>query len=226
MHTHLDTISDPAASARPVSMLSITLQVGSDGLTVLAVEITGDDMMTRCSFRRNRRPDAVLAPALAAVVEEMVAEAGTEVGIISKPDFSLPLPGILLTKARIMVSRARGLARYVSVRFGQCFGNVVGAFAPGMQPWQMGHDQSAAVAAETLERVFVPLRNFAAYLDLDPVTAAGGPEGPLGEGLKATRRRIEELEVYYNMLADFIAAQSEHPARHSEQAVARLAQTT
>lgn len=209
-----------AQAGRGASLLSVTLQCGPDGVEVQSVEFHSGEVITRCAFMAHRHPAEVLAPDMAEVVMALALEAGEQIGIISKPEFSLALPGIALNRLRIMVSRARDAMRYVNLRFLECFGNVATIFAPQTRPWRMGHDQSAQVAADTLETVFMPLRNFAAYLDAEP--GALGPEGPVAEALRATRRKIEELEVYHQMLGDFLAAQDGGPDRTTARAVARL----
>jgi len=219
-----ETDGTDAVPGRPQgepSILSITLQCGPEGIEVQSVEFNTGEMITRCAFRAHRRPADVLSPKLAVVVEELVAEAGCEIGILSKPEFMLALPGIVLSGARIMVSRTRAALHYVHLRFHQCFGNVAGVFAAQTRPWRMGHDQSAQIAAETLETVFLPLRNLAAYLDALP--GATEASGPLEEVLRGARRRIEDLELYYHMLTEFLSAQEPQSPRRSSSVVARLA---
>jgi len=220
-----ETFAPSKATAQPArepSSLSVMLQCGPDGVEIQSVEFSSGEVITRCAFRERRHPSQVLVARLAAVVEALALEVGDAVGITSKPEFSLALPGIVVTRARIMVSRARGTARYVQVRFRQCFGNVVSVFTEGTRPWRMGHDQSAQVAAETMEKVFIPLQNFAAYVDSLPAPRSRDAT-PLEESLRATRRRIDELELYYHMLSEFLLAQERQSARRSASVVARLA---
>ena len=224
MPNHLPTQS-PTDTAEPdqkiPSMLSITLQSGPDGVSVQAVEFTSGEVLTRCAFRGERLPHQVLSSDLAATVETLVGEAGSEIGILAKPDFSLTLPGLILTNVRVMVSRAREGMQYVSVRFARCFGNVAAVFTDQTRPWQIGYDQTAYFAAEMIEKVFVPLKNFASYLDTGDHMP---PEGPLRDGLSHTRRKIEELELYYQVLAEFLASHGDRPVNRSTLALARLSE--
>ena len=205
------------------SRLNVSIKRAPDGACVVQyVEFSQKGTLTRCMFSERNSLSEVLSAQLLAELSQMIDDTDGRVGVHSYPDFILHLPGLMLTKARILVTQASTGVHSILVRFAQCFGNVVAAFSPQARPWQVGHDQTQLIAAESLEKVFIPLMNVADYLrqDVEDLNDAGG--GALSESLNRTRSRINELELYYNLLIDFVANNRSSPNRHTVQAIRQI----
>ncbi|MEO0989528.1 MAG: hypothetical protein AAFX00_01115 [Pseudomonadota bacterium] len=188
-------------------------QAGTGVISVQSVEMSQTITRTRCMFSETSNPADILNPVLLREIEDAFLAHGVDLGVSSYPDYRLTLPGLALTKARVLVTRAGGGDRYIMIRYAVCYGNVAALFSAKAEPWKMGHDQAQLLAAETLERVFMPLMNFADHVTLDIQRIRAGGEDNLADGLDMARQRIDELELYYNMLVEFVAQNREEPER-------------
>lgn len=207
---------------RAASMLSIMLKKEPDRLSIQSLEFSSRGILTRCTFCESDKLSNALSPELCREIEHILHDVGMEIGFITKPDYRASLPGLILGKVRVLVTRARHGMRYINVRFFECIGNVAAVFSPSARPWQMGHDQSTLIAAETLERIFVPLMNFSNYLQNHVDASDDDSARPLADGLRATRRKINEMELYYNLLLDFVASNRTEPMRNTTLALGDL----
>ncbi|MEM6634379.1 MAG: hypothetical protein AAF667_00680 [Pseudomonadota bacterium] len=208
------------------SSVTISMKCGLDkALTVQSVEMSQKGSRTRCMFSERNRPEEVLSRGLCEQVTKFLEE-GTQTRITSYPDHQLELPGLTLRKARVLITRAEDGDSFIMVRFAVCYGNVISLFSEEMRPWQAGHDQAQLIAAETLERIFIPLMNLADHISLDIDNIRDASTARISHSLDQTRQRIDELEIYYNMLVDFVAKNQDVPERHTHLAISSVGNGT
>ena len=202
--------------------ISIKRMPGGD-CAVQAVEFAESGQFTRCVFSERNSPGEVLSPYLLNEIESFIEDSGTRVGVDARPDYLLNLPGLTLGKARILTTSAREGVHFYLVRFAQCIGNIASVVSRTARPGQTGYDQTQLIAAETLEKVFIPLMNFSDYVKYDAERLSEEGAQPMAESLNRTRQKISELELYYNMLVDFVASNRADPPRHTLRAISDIA---
>ena len=208
---------DQAASAIVIQLDD----AGTDRIAVKSVEIVHRSSRTRMTFHEHNDLSDVVAEDLCLAVLDLMGKQHED-GVYTNPDYRLNLPGLMLCKARVLVKHSAEGVRGIMIRFAMCMGNVTAIFSPTVRPWQVGHDQTQQLAAETLENVFLPLMNFADYVQSDIENIRETTGASLADGLERARQRINDLEVYYNVLVDFVASNQTQPVRLTHEAIGRL----
>ena len=191
------------------SRLSISLSFFEDKWFVQSVEYSSSKSVHRSTFYQDNEIADILCGELA---EAIIAQIDEDSGFRD-----IVLPGLRLGKAKITKKLTRNTS--LTVRFSNCVGNIGAAFRAGFKPWQMGHDQSELVAAETLSSVLLPLMNLSS--DPGPVSKAG--EANSNPQVFDPYEKIKDLELYYNILVDFVAASADGQERRTESTVRALA---
>lgn len=171
---------------------------------VRAVELLGDGARMRMSFTRKQGLDDVLTPEAAETVRDIVSRAPNGTGVVVLPDVILRMKDLALGHARLIAAEDPEGARQFSIRFERVFGNLMSLFSAEVDIAQALDMQSAGLARLAHDSVFLPLYDFAEFLENAHDASLFGDRARLYQHLSETRDRIRALEDYHDVLRSLV----------------------
>ena len=181
-------------------------------ISVHGVEIAEGNNISKASFPAGTGVRDALAAELAVDIKRAVSGK-------SDPTFVKLPPATILGRKRVFFMRR---THRLTVRYGYCSGDKSAVFAPKFRPIPETDQRHDALAAETIEGVFVPLRNFSNQFQAS-LDSNGEPTlDHLAKTLKSACEKIDELDVYRDMLCDFAGKNLSTPERRTLKALSRL----
>lgn len=177
-------------------------------LRVRSVEIVDRDSRVRISFSSECRMAAVFEPRVHYEMDMIVQSVGAERGLTILPDLRVDLDTLILEGCRVTVGAARDGVEHIMIRFVRYFGRIHALFREEFAHRDCLAETAVDQAINALEEVYMPLRNFSAYLDdvlsrgkemLDPSQLAF---------LRSIRNRIAGMEHVSDVISHYVASQS------------------
>ena len=194
------TVADPAPHALPGSLILTLFETPAQQITLRSVELLGNGSRLRVSFTRDNQLSEVLNPDILGSVQELLEKAPPGNGLIALPEFVIKIKDLILANARIITAPNPSGGRYFSVRFERLFGNLMSFFGKTVDIANAVHTQARSIADLAVKNVYLPLFEFAEFLENASDANLFGDRKRLYLHLSETRDRIRELESYHEAL--------------------------
>jgi len=191
---------------------------------VKSVELLQPDIRNRYSFRRARSLGELFVSELAEALESALKRFERGTRIMSMPDFTVRLPGLVLGGLRLLSTRLEDGTESIMVRVRDYVGSIKSAFR--FDP-AMAMDTSTVrerIAVEVLRDIVNPLLDILSIAKDAPPEVLRDNADALGRQLRRMGGRQEELSFYTGMLQRYIAgcredaevAKLPEPQRHRQ----------
>lgn len=197
-------VADPAPHSLPGSLILTLFETPARQITLRSVELLGNGSRLRVSFTRDNDLNEVINPELLGGVEDLIGKAPAGNGLIALPDFVIKVKDLILSNARLISAPNPSGGRYFSVRFERVFGNLMSFFSKTVDIANAVQAQARSLADLAVNNVYLPLFDFAEFLENASDANLFGDRKRLYHHLSETRDRIRELESYHEALMQVI----------------------
>ncbi|MEM9146939.1 MAG: hypothetical protein AAGC57_12125 [Pseudomonadota bacterium] len=146
--------------------LALTLRAEADGsFYVRDVEILNEGSRLRVSFQRENRLEEVLSAESCETIADVARKASEHRGMLALPDLRVSLRNLVLAGCRVLISAAEDGAEHILIRFGHCFGNLLGLFRKNVLALNMAVDELCDSSARRLDELYLQIANFSSHIE-------------------------------------------------------------
>ena len=196
----MQSLHKPRTLASDLSDRTMTLNLvlqAPDTVIVRSSEILGKGYRHRLSFHTDRQLKEVLAGSLAEAILDSLRSVPSGAYVLSRPEFFVELPGLILSGIHIMVTEAKDGVRSAILRFKEAVGAVNRAFLKNVGFDEGFATHSEKLAMNVLADICMPLLNLCEALD-EHSRQAGNPVPAI------VKDRARELQFQTELLKRFI----------------------
>lgn len=165
-----------------------------------SIQVMGETGRVRFSFAETVPLEQVFEPQVNAYLLEILKDGLPDFGIVALDDRPLELPGLSLRNLRVMASQIAEGGTQVIFRFREFSGDIMAIFGKNALPFFADDREPKGIAIETLEEIFVPLSNLAAYINERIETADAQERAATINALVGAGHRIETLRSRVSVL--------------------------
>jgi hypothetical protein len=174
-------------------------------ISVNSVELLQPDIRNRYSFRRPRPLSELFVGDLAAALEDALQRFERGARIMSMPDFSVQLPGLVLGGLRLLSTRLEDGTDAIMVRVRDYVGAIKTAFRFDSAMAMETTSVRERIAVEVLRDIVNPLLDILSIAKDAPPEVLRDNSEALNRQLRRMGSRQEELSFYTGMLQRYIA---------------------
>lgn len=189
-------------------MFSLQIRKKGRGLPLVieTAEVVRPGFRHRLTFGKNNTIPEVLQPRLAAYVQDLIdGEIDTGPRVLTQPDVTLALPGLMLGRLRAIIGAPVGDARMATLRFRYFIGGIQAAFAARTYFDRPALEHREEIGMRALEDVAVPLLNMALTAQTWPQVAQESQgSAKMVTALASIEAHATELEFYAGLLRRYI----------------------
>lgn len=176
--------------------LTITLIVLPEGTLLLrSVEFIAPTCRARFSFGQEATLDQVLTEPARRAMESLTERIVKQRGMLSLPDVTIELAGLVLGDCRIVATDAREGGAQVLIRFSEFTGDILALFAEGSEIHRrvVSKTETDDVSMRLFEQAYLPLNDVAEYIiSLEKDLR----DDQIGDALIGLARRIKTLDGF------------------------------
>ncbi len=172
---------------------------------VSSVELMQPDIRNRYSFRRPRALSELFVKDLATALEAALERFERGARILSMPDFSVQLPGLVLGGLRLLSTRLEDGTEAIMVRVRDYVGSIKTAFRFDPAMALETTTVRERIAVEVLRDIVNPLLDILSIAKDAPPEVLRDNSEALNRQLRRMGARQEELSFYTGMLQRYIA---------------------
>lgn len=132
---------------------------------VRSVEVVSEDQRVRFSWIEEHDPHSIFEPEFWQQLCPKVDQTVEQRGLMALPDFEIEGHGFAARCCRLLCVASENGVENIMVRFQKFVGNARKLFADACSIGHFSPEDSARLAAVTLETIYLPLRNLTHYLD-------------------------------------------------------------
>lgn len=187
--------------------LQIRRSGSEEPLQLLTAEVVRPGFRHRLTFGRDNNLAEVLHPHLAAFVEDLLVDVIDDgPRVLSQPDMTLSVPGLVLGRLRAIIGAPIGGERQVTLRFRYFIGGIQSAFAARTCFDRPSVDHREEIGMRALEDVAIPLLNMALTVQTWPQVSRDliGGGVAMTTALASIESHAVELEFYAGLLRRYI----------------------
>lgn len=174
-------------------------------IRVSSVELLQPDIRNRYSFRRPRALSELFVSDLADALEEALTRFERGSRILSMPDFSVQLPGLVLGGLRLLSTRLEDGTDAIMVRVRDYVGSIKTAFRFDPAMAMETSSVRERIAVEVLQDIVNPLLDILSIAKDAPAEVLRDNSDALNRQLRRMGARQEELSFYTGMLQRYIS---------------------
>lgn len=172
---------------------------------VTSIELIGNDMRNRYSFREPRELREVFTENLAVEIQSTLGGFEQDDRVVALPNFEVVLPGLLLSGLRVLLTRIEGGSEVIMMRFRQYIGAIKSAFRFDPSFGISSASVRERIAVEVLRDILTPLVDMI-NLNRPEYHAVIENHAPvLQKRLDRIATRQEELNFYSGLLQRYVA---------------------
>lgn len=177
----------------------------NEAVQVSSVEIQTSDLRNRYTFKQQRELNEVFSPPLATALGEALGNLVRGERIVSIPDFSVSLPGVVLGGLRILRTKADNGVDMIMVRVREFVGTLKSAFRfdPAMVVDSISMRERIAV--EVLRDIVNPLLDIMTIAQDAPAEVVQNNADTIRRQLSQMGSRQDEITFYTGLLKRYVA---------------------
>jgi hypothetical protein len=174
-------------------------------LRVSSVELMQPDLRNRYSFRTPRALHELFVKELADALDAALKRFERGARILSMPDFTVQLPGLVLGGLRLLATRLEDGTDVIMVRVREYVGSIKLAFRFDHAMALESSSVRERIAVEVLKDIVNPLLDILSIAKEAPPEVLRSNSDALNRQLRRMGSRQEELSFYTGMLQRYIA---------------------
>ena len=174
-------------------------------LRVSSVELMQPDLRNRYSFRTPRALHELFVKELADALDAALKRFERGARILSMPDFTVQLPGLVLGGLRLLATRLEDGTDVIMVRVREYVGSIKSAFRFDHAMSLESSCVRERIAVEVLKDIVNPLLDILSIAKEAPPEVLRSNSDALNRQLRRMGSRQEELSFYTGMLQRYIA---------------------
>ena len=208
---------------RKANFVSITLKANSFGaVLVRSVELISSDARVRFSYPGEASIRATFCEEAASAIEDLIAAAMEQPGILSVPDHVVRTPSLVLADSSVIVADMDDGGQQIMVRFRDHYGDILTLFASGTNPREMLVGGAVDHALEAIEQAYLPLFDFANHIAELRDSGALEPGDKTAEALLSIAERIGEMSVSRILAKDLVTGKTQTRSLRKEAIEAKI----
>lgn len=178
---------------------------GDGEVTVTSIDLQHSDIRNRYSFKQGRSLHEVFTPALAQAMNSALANLVKGERIVSLPDFSVALPGVVLGGLRILRTKAEDGVDLIMLRVREFVGSIKSAFRFDQTMVIDSISMRERIAVEVLRDIVNPLLDIMTIVGDAPADVLDNNSDTIRRQLRRMSSRQDEINFYTGLLKRYVA---------------------
>lgn len=178
---------------------------GDGEVMVTSIDLQHSDIRNRYTFKQGRNLHEVFTPGLAQAMNSALANLVKGERIVSLPDFSVALPGVVLGGLRILRTKTEDGVDLIMLRVREFVGSIKSAFRFDQTMAVDSISMRERIAVEVLRDIVNPLLDIMSIANDSPGDVLDNNADAVRRQLRRMSNRQDEVNFYTGLLKRYVA---------------------